>query len=102
MMTNTVSYKKSTKKQVIYALLWFACLCAIGFTFRPISTPIKFAAFSFICVLFTAYAFYGIRKAAQEAKCPFCGADLYETVAAAKQTKIQMKYCPACGNEIQV
>jgi predicted RNA-binding Zn-ribbon protein involved in translation (DUF1610 family) len=101
-MQKKVNYDKSQKKQVAYGLLFFVFITFCMAALFPINTLEKFLYFGGISTLSVFSALWVIRKAAQEAVCPYCGVDLYEIIENAKQTKVAVNFCPACGEHIKI
>lgn len=84
MTNNAVNYKKSKRKQVTYGLVFSGIVVFVGMLFSPINTLNKILVFAAISLIFAALAIFLIRKAAKEAVCPHCDADIFEVIQASE------------------
>ena len=101
MESKQIHFKQAYKKQ-----LWLAILSLIYVVLFPFVTGLK--------TDFILYVWFGtstlilisipllLKKVSKEARCPHCKTDLFETIEAAKASKIKFNFCPTCGNEVKI
>jgi predicted RNA-binding Zn-ribbon protein involved in translation (DUF1610 family) len=77
-------------------------ISVIGWLFAPINTFEKIALFSLIVIILTTTALSYIKKRGKIANCPSCNVDLFEIIDATDRSKIDFKYCPNCGKEVEI
>ena len=100
-MNTKVFYKKAIKKQIL--TISIVILIVILY---PILTGLKTDNELFMWVFLTIAGSFGtyqlLREQSTIATCPHCSIDLFEIIQTAKVTKMQMKYCPSCGNQVDI
>ncbi len=75
---------KSVRKQLAWAAACFATIAVAGTALSPINTLPKVGFFTVVALLVGSFAIFKSQKYARHAKCPSCGADLYELIQTAK------------------
>ena len=99
---NMVSYRKSLKKQIVFVLIWLLTVIVLGVNLYPVNTSPKAIVFGVLTLCMGVVVLLIMRRAAKEAICPYCKAELYVMIENAKRTKVQFNFCPSCGKNISI
>ena len=102
MSEKSVKYSDSRNKRIVFLVVWLLLLFCIGIVMEPIDTGIKQIIALFLIVLISVFIWFELKKSAKEASCPYCDAELFILIERSKMEKIDFKFCPACGNSIDV
>jgi membrane-associated PAP2 superfamily phosphatase len=96
-----ITYAKSLRKQIAFAVTLFVIWFVTGFFLRPLNTAFKQVDFLLISLSLGALGIAVVRKAAV-AKCPYCQIDLFAVIESAKHSQIPFRHCPCCGADIEL
>src|SRR5579885_252968 len=96
-----ITYAKSLRKQITFAVTLFVIWFAAGFVLRPFNTTFMQVDFLLVSVSLGILGIIAVRKAAV-AKCPHCQVDLFVVIEAAKRNRISFRHCPSCGADIEI
>jgi len=102
MKDNFVKYNDSLKKQVTYCLIWFSLICIAGYFLYPVNTYDKYVIFVPFAAITSIVTIWLVNKSAKSVICPQCKSDIYEIIQTSKYRKLDFKFCPVCGHELQV
>jgi len=101
---NKVTYKSSRKKQYQLIAIVLIIYLAIAFSVFPqiddhIEQGVWFFGFTLLVGVLLLFV---VRKCAREICCPHCDRDLFEIIELSTHTNSDFRYCPFCGNNIEV
>ena len=99
-----VTYKTSRKKQiqmaVVFVIMYFVII--LSFVAQGGDKIITLWAMGGFAILLGGLLLFYVRKRAKEVRCPFCEKDLFEIIDVPRNEKSEFKYCPFCGNKIEL
>ena len=97
-----LTYKESIIKQTSTIVVAFIIILGNLWMLKPINTPLKFIVISVLVLIVGFYLFQYIRKNAYKQSCIKCHTDIFPFIAFGKSIKQELKFCPVCGEEIEI
>ena len=97
-----LTYKEAIIKQTSIIVVAFVIILGNIWILKPINTPLKFITIVALVLIIGFYLFQYIRKNAYKQSCIKCHADIFPFIEFGKSTKQEVKFCPICGEKIEI
>lgn len=101
-MKKHLTYKEAIKRQFSTVLAAFILTVAVGWELYPINTPYKTVAFTIFILAIGAGTIWYVRKSSFKQICVSCGTDIFPFVELGNSNSTPVKYCPICGEAIEI
>jgi len=99
-MSNKIEFKKAFyKHSVVIGVLLIMVIS--GLFIINIKNDIVFYSWIFFTFL-SIFLLFNILNKSKSAECPHCKTDLFDIIELAKGNKVQFKFCPSCGNNLEI
>lgn len=98
---NRVTYGKALGKQLFVGFIILVVVITSSHILIPLDSPVKIGLFVMIGVLVLLAGIAAVNRLAS-ITCPHCKSELFEIIEAGKWQKLKLRFCPCCGNEIEM
>jgi len=96
-----LKYSKALKKQLILSAVAVGITALFIYGIQPLDSIWKIAliVISGVGILFV---FVPLISRQANINCPHCNAELFELLEATKFQKLDVKFCPCCGGNVEI
>jgi len=101
-MKKDYEYKAALKKQYSIVLFSLVLICVAGWYFYPLDTNQKAWGFSIYIFMLGAATLWYLRRASISVLCNACQTNIFPFIELSKTVNKELKYCPICGEEIEI
>jgi len=85
---------------IVMVIVYFVIV--FSFVLRDADKTVTLWAMGGFAIFLGGLLLFYIRKRAKEVQCPYCEKDLFEIIDVPRNEKSEFKYCPFCGNKIEL
>jgi len=102
MSDNKVHFKQALKKQIWTIAIVIGIVVAYPMITGGLKTDLEFYTWIFLTLTSSYLVFIILKKQSKEALCPYCKSDLFEIIEVSKSLKLDFRFCPSCGKQIEL